>query len=142
MPAYELVLILRNMKKTDLVSAVKRTGEFLLKNNVVLWDLNYLGFKDLPHKMRSHGKMHLQGDYVLYKYDGPRDLLPTIKSELKRDVDVILGTCVNIRQPQQVECTLDEELRIPALRPSVQKLIQTGSRPSKPGYQGKTDGPF
>ncbi|CAN7989194.1 unnamed protein product [Ixodes hexagonus] len=141
MPAYELTMILRTMSKPELASALKRTGELMLKSGVILRDIENLGTKELPIKMSRHGRTHTSGSYFLFRFDAAPVFQRTLRDEMKRDVDVIRGTLISLTQPRSITCTLEEEMQPPAYRQSVQKLLKEGRVPKRPTYEKHTDGP-
>ncbi|XP_064473495.1 small ribosomal subunit protein bS6m-like [Ornithodoros turicata] len=124
MPCYELTLIMRTMAKPDLISALKRTGEFILKNGAVLRKIENLGTKDLPMKMYRHGNTYTSGSYYLFTFDASLDMRRNLVDELRRDVDIIRNAIVSQSPGKPFECTLDDELLPPAYRPSVKKLME------------------
>lgn len=134
-------MILRTMSRPELTSALKRTGEFMLNNGVIIRNIENLGTKELPIKMSSHGRTHLTGSYFLFRFDASPQFQWTFRDEIKRDVDVIRATFMNIRPVLNFECTLEEEMQPPAYRPSVQNLLKTGKVEKKPIYEKHTDGP-
>jgi len=56
-----------------------------------------------------------------------------LRDEFKRDIDVIRAGFTPADPPKPFDCTLEEELKPPAYRADVAKLIYTGK---------KKDGPF
>ncbi|XP_022650906.1 probable 28S ribosomal protein S6, mitochondrial [Varroa jacobsoni] len=143
MPLYELLVVMRSMKETQTIATMKRMGQLLLDNGALLRSIQNIGLnRELAHKTSSHGKVHHTGSFILYKYDAPISLLQTLLKEVRLDVDIIKVGCVQVKKPKDIKCTLEGELQIPAKRPSVQELMKTGARPSKPGYGGIVGGPF
>ncbi|KAF8778006.1 28S ribosomal protein S6 like protein [Argiope bruennichi] len=67
MPAYELSLLLKNLPKQDLAAALKRVGTLLLDHGVVLQNLQNLGTKNLPYRIKKdevyHYKGRINGDF-------------------------------------------------------------------------------
>ena len=63
--------------------------------------------------------------------------LDTIKDELQRDKDVMrktffgIDTTEALREQKPLQCTLEDEYKPPAERPSIQRLIETGRRPPR-----------
>uniref|UniRef100_G3MR80 Small ribosomal subunit protein bS6m n=1 Tax=Amblyomma maculatum TaxID=34609 RepID=G3MR80_AMBMU len=141
MPAYEMTMILRTLTKPEQASALKRTGEYLLKNGAILRYIQNLGTKELPLKMSRHGQRNWHGSYFLYRFDGPPDLVESMRGEIKRDVDVIRATTIALTPPRTVKCTLEEEMQPPAYRPSVQALMTQSQMKKKQTFQKHTDGP-
>ncbi|KAF8778005.1 28S ribosomal protein S6 like protein [Argiope bruennichi] len=61
MPAYELSLLLKNLPKQDLAAALKRVGTLLLDHGVVLQNLQNLGTKNLPYRIKKDEVYHYKG---------------------------------------------------------------------------------
>uniref|UniRef100_A0A023FTD1 Small ribosomal subunit protein bS6m n=1 Tax=Amblyomma parvum TaxID=251391 RepID=A0A023FTD1_AMBPA len=141
MPAYEMTMILRTLTKPEIASALKRTGEYLLKNGAILRYIQNLGTKELPLKMSRHGHRNWHGSYFLYRFDGPPDLATSVRGEIKRDVDVIRATTIILDPPKTINCTLEEEMQPPAYRPSVKALMAQSKMKEKQTFEKHTDGP-
>lgn len=136
-----MTMILRTLAKPELSAALKRTGEYLLKNGAILRYIQNLGTKELPLKMSRHGQRNWHGSYFLYRFDGPPDLVTSMQEEIKRDVDVIRATAITLHPPRTIKCTLEEELQPPAYRPSVQALMAQSQVKKKQTFEKHTDGP-
>lgn len=129
MPFYELALILRPMPKNEMIECLKRTAQTIWKENGVLRQIQYLGHQKLPFAARSHeeGLRYHEGSYFLYHISVPQLRLKKIKPELKLDVDIARARFHLANEtalPEDYECTLEEELKPPAFRKSVQPLLE------------------
>lgn len=136
-----MTMILRTMSKPELASALKRTGEYILNNGAILRYIQNLGTKELPIKMSSHGQANWQGSYFLFRFDASPALPLAMRAEIKRDVDVIRATYITLSPPTKIECTLEEEMKPPAYRPSVQDMMKKSQVPKKKTFEKHTDGP-
>ncbi|XP_018497414.1 28S ribosomal protein S6, mitochondrial [Galendromus occidentalis] len=144
MPLYELTVVMRNMQRPELVACMKRTGELILSSGSVLRAIENLGLqREIAYKMRAHGKGHTVGSFILYRLDCRTNTSTYILDELDRDTDVVKTHMVGMLPQKNIECTLEDELQIPMLRPSVQKLMRTGKKPEKVNpILEKIKGPF
>uniref|UniRef100_A0A224YQZ6 Small ribosomal subunit protein bS6m n=1 Tax=Rhipicephalus zambeziensis TaxID=60191 RepID=A0A224YQZ6_9ACAR len=141
MPAYEMTMILRKMSKPEIASALKRMGEYVLKNGAVLRYIQNLGTKELPLKMSRHGRTNWHGSYFLFRFDASPELTVAMRGEVKRDVDIIRATFISLSPPKTITCTLEEEMQPPAYRASVQALMAQSQVKRKQTFEKHTDGP-
>lgn len=132
MPSYELSLILRKMARSELIDALKRTGIMILKKECVLKKIENLGARSLPHKMSVHGQVHKEGNYFVLYFDSSTHTLKELQATLTLDIDIIKSSLQRLREiSYPEECTLEEEFQPPALRKSVQKLIEKQKKPKR-----------
>lgn len=136
-----MTMILRTLSKPELTTALKRTGEYLLKNGAILRYIQNMGTKELPLKMSRHGQRNWHGSYFLYRFDASPGIVASMRKEIERDVDVIRATTIMLRAPKTIKCTLEEELQPPAYRPSVQALMAQSQVKKKQIFEKHTDGP-
>lgn len=136
-----MTMIFRQMSKPQLVSALKRTGEYILSNGAILRYIQNLGSKELPVKMSRHGQTNWHGSYFLFRFDASPALPLAMRAEIKRDVDVIRATYLALSPPTKIACTLEEEMQPPAYRPSVQHMMHKSQLPRKKTFEKHTDGP-
>lgn len=62
----------------------------LLNNGVVIRAIENLGLNtDIAYKMKAHGKSHLTGSFILYRFDARPDVPNFVGKELRRDIDVV-----------------------------------------------------
>jgi len=129
MPSFELFFITKQMAKKDLVSCLKRTGELILDSNGVLRKIENLGTRQLPFKIRTPvpgKKRYTAGNFFIYHCDVPPLTIHKIFETLRMDTDLMKVKFSEKTQkiPEDYVCTLDEELRPPALRPTIQSLMR------------------
>ncbi|VDO94555.1 unnamed protein product [Soboliphyme baturini] len=110
MPLYELTLIFKPMLKDNLASTIKRCCVNLMQHDAIIVKLQSLGYRDLPYKMSKEHQRCSTG----------RSL--QMIDEFGRDSDVLHYYFHKVEKPIDQECTLAEELEIPAYRKSVEKL--------------------
>ncbi|KRY70205.1 putative 28S ribosomal protein S6, mitochondrial, partial [Trichinella pseudospiralis] len=142
MPFYDIVLIMKPVLKVmlflkmqllififqaDLVSIIKRCCVKLMDNGAVLKSINSMGYKDLPFKMKKDQAAYITGSYVLLNCALPYQKHKQLSGEFRRDSDIIHSyfKYVETKNARVNECTLQEELEIPAYRKSVAKLQKT-----------------
>ncbi|KRX63878.1 putative 28S ribosomal protein S6, mitochondrial, partial [Trichinella britovi] len=142
MPFYEIILIMKPMLKVmlffkmqslififqaDLASTIKRCCVKLLDNGAVLTSMNSMGYKDLPFKMKKDQSAYITGSYILLNCALPFQKYKQLSGEFRRDSDIIHSyfKYVESQNAGVNECTIEEELEIPAYRKSVAKLRQT-----------------
>ncbi|CAG2103877.1 unnamed protein product [Medioppia subpectinata] len=129
MPSYELFFITKRLSKKELVSCLKRTGELILNSSGILRKLENLGTRQLPFKLRTPvpgSKRYASGNFFLFHCDVPPLTIYKIHESLRMDTDImkVRYTTKDTKIPDDYECTLEEELKPPALRPSVQMLVK------------------
>ena len=131
MPAYELNVILKRLPKAQLVECCQRIGEKLIDTGSILRRIEFLGHKDLLYTLRNphvpRSPRFKQGSFFLYHFDTPAKNRFIIIDDLKLDYDIIHSK-IHLKEPplEGYDCTLEEELLTPALRPSVDRLIREG----------------
>lgn len=129
MPTYDLSLVIKHaLKRPELVAAVKRTGEDIIKNGGYIRNLEFLGHRNLPQIQRANNEVHTKGSYFLMRVDLPTKGIPLVSDFAKRDTDVIRYDFVNPRKETEPQCTLEDELKPPSERPSVQAMINLGRK--------------
>lgn len=117
------------MPKKEIVECLKRTAESIWKENGSLKRIEYLGFKNLPYKGIKEGidTKFKEGSLFLYTVSLNTDKRLKIKPEVKLDLDIVKATWTltdSQTLPEDYECTLDEECRIPIERPSLKPLLK------------------
>ena len=140
MPLYELSLILRVISKPELVTSLKRSAETIVQHGGVLRQFISMGTNPLPYKMKAHTHWHREGTYFLMKFDAPSAAVENLKDEFKRDIDLIRTYVVRCEEPMKNECTLEEELKSPAYRDDVKKLIEQGRKIVRNQFKQNTPG--
>jgi len=132
MPTYEMTLIMKKMAHPSLVAAVKRASEEIYINGGYIRKMQSLGTRTLPNMKVSKGAKHQEGTYLLMDIDVRTSDLTKINDEYRRDKDIIQQYFLS-KTDEDFKCaeTLDDELKPPAERPSIQTLIEQGRRPPR-----------
>lgn len=92
MPRYELALILKSMQRPETAAALRRTVETLMERGAVVRDLENLGERLLPYKIKKHNQGHSQGAYFLIDFYASPNIVTGLMDHLHRDVDVVRPT--------------------------------------------------
>ncbi|GFQ84200.1 uncharacterized protein TNCT_63331 [Trichonephila clavata] len=128
MPAYEFSVLVKALPKPELSAVLKRVGTLLLDKGVVLHKIQNVGTIDLPYRMRKEGTYYKQGSYFAYAFTGSPKFFAEVKDECDHDPDIIKHGFVETYKKFPENCTLEEELRPPAFRKSVLKLLEDGKK--------------
>ena len=133
MPQYELGVVVRHgLSRAQLVDVVKRSGKQVLDHGGFIRKVEFLGERVLPQKQSKWGQLHSKGHYFNLRIDLQSKKTFSLLDELHRDGDLLrrfLALNDNDVEPEpEPPCTLEEELRTPANRPSVQRLIKLGAQ--------------
>ncbi|XP_030380156.1 probable 28S ribosomal protein S6, mitochondrial [Scaptodrosophila lebanonensis] len=134
MPSYELALVLRQMPRPELISAIRRTAECILDSGGIIRKLENLGTRALPHKVSEHGVVHREGTHFNIAFDTSPTKIADLKEEFGRDIDIIRRHVFKIEEPEKFKCTLHQEMLPPAYRKDVQEMIEIAKRKQKPKY--------
>ncbi|XP_042220745.1 probable 28S ribosomal protein S6, mitochondrial [Homarus americanus] len=137
MSLYELSLIVRNMPKAGLVTAVKRVSESILDEGGYVSKIESLGARELPYKMTAHGQVHTKGNYFLIHFAAPPTSLSDITDNCRRDIDLVRPLVSRIESKARFECTLHEEVQPPSSRPEVHKMIREAEKRLPPHIKKK-----
>nr|CAG4649000.1 EOG090X0IQO [Polyphemus pediculus] len=140
MPLYELALTIKNLSKPELVSTLKRTAETILQHGGVLRQFQSMGHSPLPYRIKAHNVMHKEGNYFVMKFDAPTSSVSSMSDAFKRDIDIVKQIVFKQEQQSTFECTLDEEMKPPAYRKDVEKLVEEGRVIKRPMYNQNTPG--
>merc|ERR1712212_1199547 len=124
MPLYEMSVIVKNLPKGALVQTVKRVAESILDQGGYVRQIQSLGTRNLPYKMKSHGRVHNKGSYFLLHFDASPTSISDLRDSCMRDVDLVRPVIFKVEAPATIKCTLDEEVKPPAYRSEVQKMIE------------------
>ncbi|KAH7639075.1 LOW QUALITY PROTEIN: mitochondrial ribosomal protein S6 [Dermatophagoides farinae] len=133
MPAYELVLLIKKLQKPELASCMKRAANFIFDNNGILRKMEYFGLQPLHFRLSSsipNAKRFNQANFLLYHLDLPQESMKKVFEDCRYDTDIIRAYFVKKESnlPDGYHCTLNDELKPPALRPSVMSLIEEGRK--------------
>lgn len=108
----------------ELIATLKRTAETIYERGGIIRKLDNLGFRDLPCKMSKDRTPYRQANQFIYTFDVPPQVLADLNEEYRRDVDIIRQVVYKIKEPEPHPCTLHTEMKEPAYREDVQKLLQ------------------
>ncbi|XP_063602799.1 small ribosomal subunit protein bS6m-like [Penaeus indicus] len=128
MPLYEMSVIVKSLPKGSLVQTVKRVAESVMDQGGYLRKIESLGSRELPYKMKAHGRVHQRGSYFLLHFDAPATAITDINDTCVRDVDLVRRSIFKVESPPQFECTLSEEVKPPVYRSEVQKMIEEADK--------------
>ncbi|KAH0953657.1 hypothetical protein HN011_004145 [Eciton burchellii] len=128
MPTYEMPLIIRMMKKTQLVATLKRTSSIIFNTGGFIRNIENWGVKHLPFKIRVHGQVHTEANHFFLRFDIPPTELKKIVDEYQRDVDIVRLKIYQENKGNKIRCTFDEEMLPPPYRPDVQKLMKKANK--------------
>ncbi|XP_068184143.1 small ribosomal subunit protein bS6m [Antennarius striatus] len=92
MPRYELSLILKAMQRPQVAAILRRSVETLISRGAVVRDLENLGERLLPYKIKKHRTTNVRGIYFLVDFYASPAILPALLDHLHRDVDVVRPT--------------------------------------------------
>ncbi|XP_041973440.1 probable 28S ribosomal protein S6, mitochondrial [Aricia agestis] len=126
MPTYELALMLRAMPKAELKTALTRVSHAIFDRGGIIRNIENLGFRNMPYKTSSHGLVHREANYFIFKIDTATQAVADLKEEYSRDVDIIRQRVFKAQTEESTPCTLEEELLPPAYRKEVQDMIEKG----------------
>ncbi|XP_046978908.1 probable 28S ribosomal protein S6, mitochondrial [Vanessa cardui] len=127
MPAYELALLLRAMPKGELKKTLTRISHAIFNRGGIIRNIENLGFRAMPYKTSSHGLVHREANYYVFKIDTATQSVADLKEEYSRDVDIIRQRVFKMNENMEPPpCTLAEELLPPAYREEVQKMVEVG----------------
>jgi len=139
MVCYEINLILRRMTRGDTIAAMKRHGALILERRGILRKIEYMGTKNLPYTFEDpkdkDAPRITMGSYFILHAEVPPLHRHEVREGLQVDdstVRVVFMEKDRPKIPSDYVCTLEEELLPPALRPSVQQLIEMGRKIKQP----------
>ena len=101
-------------------------SEGIIDSGGYIRNLEFVGNRAIPQKTKSKGEAHVRGNYFVLRVDIPTPTLAKIKDMAKRDVQIVRNDFVSVRPQREAECTLEDEMRSPSERPSVQAMIDIG----------------
>ncbi|XP_018351073.1 PREDICTED: probable 28S ribosomal protein S6, mitochondrial [Trachymyrmex septentrionalis] len=128
MPTYEMPLLLRIMKKPELVAALKRTAETIFNTGGFIRKIENCGVIPLPCKTSAHGHVHREANHFFIYFDIPPNEIDKITDKYNRDIDIVNSKIFKQDKPYNTKCTFHEETLPPPYRPSVQKLMEMAKK--------------
>lgn len=72
-----------------------------------------------------------QANQFIYTFDVPPHALIELSDEYQRDVDIIRQATYKIKENELHACTLETEMKAPAYREDVKKLLKLGKLKEK-----------
>lgn len=90
-----------------------------------------MGFRDLPYKMSKERVAYRQANHFMYTFDVPPNMVAELNEEGNRDVDIIRLAFYRIKEHEPKPCTLEAEMKEPAYREDVQKLLEMDKKKQK-----------
>lgn len=73
--------------------------------------------------------------YFVFEFNAPPLCIAELLDEYGRDVDVVRKRIFKKNMPQNIECTLHEELLPPPYRKDVQELVAKAKKHEKPQFK-------
>ncbi|XP_072752524.1 small ribosomal subunit protein bS6m [Anoplolepis gracilipes] len=137
MPTYEMPLILRVMRKPELVATLKRATTTIFNTGGFIRKIENWGVKPLPCKINAHGRVHKEANHFLIHFDIPPKEIDKIVDEYNRDTDIIRSRVFKQREPIKINCTFHDEMLPPPYRSSVQKLMELAKKQHNNKYDFK-----
>lgn len=98
MPRYELSLILKTMQRPETAATLRRAVEALMERGAVVRDLEHLGERLLPYRMRKHNQTHSRGGYFLIHFYASPNIITGLLDHLHRDIDVVRPTVLKAEE--------------------------------------------
>lgn len=92
------------------------------------------GFRDLPYKISKDRVAYRQASQFMYTFDVPTKMVDELNEEGHRDVDIIRMAIYKIKEHEPIPCTLHDEMKEPAYREDVQKLLEMDKKKRKPHW--------
>ncbi|XP_050448644.1 probable 28S ribosomal protein S6, mitochondrial [Cataglyphis hispanica] len=128
MPTYEMPLMIRVMKKPELIATLKRATTTIFNTGGFLRKIENWGVKPFPCKVRAHGHIYKEANHFLIHFDIPPKEMEKILDQYNRDVDIVKLKIFKKNEPIKKDCTFHEEMLPPPYRPSVQKLVELAKK--------------
>ncbi|XP_018396862.1 PREDICTED: probable 28S ribosomal protein S6, mitochondrial [Cyphomyrmex costatus] len=128
MPTYEMPLLLRIMKKPEMVAALKRTAETIFNTGGFIRKIENCGVIPLPCKTNTHGHVHREANHFFIYFDVPPEEVDKILDKYNRDIDIVKLSIFKQQKLPDKKCTFHQEMLPPPYRPSVQKLMEKAKK--------------
>ncbi|CAL8147535.1 unnamed protein product [Orchesella dallaii] len=116
------------MARPEVAKVLKRAATNIYYNQGILFGIENLGHRALPYSISSEGRRHREGSYFLIRFDATPSSIDVLRDEFRRDIDIIRHGFMRIKPEEKFECTLDEEMKPPAYREDVKKMIEEGRK--------------
>lgn len=112
-------------------AAVKRSADLIFDRGGFIRKIDYLGFNQLPYKISKNRQPYREAEQIVFKFDVSSQVRDDLKEEVDLDVDVVRCKIFNVQPPQEIECTLEQELQPVAYREDVKKLLHMQEKAKK-----------
>ncbi|KAL4233454.1 28S ribosomal protein S6 [Mactra antiquata] len=103
MPSYEVALIIRSaLERTQMKNVLKGACQSIFHNGGVVKKMENLGYRELPHPMKSHTQKFTHGNYFCIQFNSSTDAMAKI-SKSYNDYDDVLrhGIVKNEVEPRR-----------------------------------------
>ncbi|KAL6266676.1 probable 28S ribosomal protein S6, mitochondrial [Pogonomyrmex barbatus] len=137
MPTYEMPLLIRIMKKPELIATLKRTAETIFNTGGFIRKIENCGVISLPCKTDAHGYVHHEANHFFLYFDVPPTEVEKIIDKCNRDIDIVRSKIYKKYIPFKKTCTFHEEMLPPPYRPSVQKLMEIAQKQHRKKHEFK-----
>ncbi|XP_069101503.1 small ribosomal subunit protein bS6m-like [Argopecten irradians] len=105
MPRYELALILKDLPRAALASALKRSCQHVWNEKGIVRKIENLGTKQLPYKIHVHGTKNITGSYFVVNFDSNALSKEAIENRLRQDTEVVRPTIFTIAEDEERPCS-------------------------------------
>ncbi|XP_041463316.1 28S ribosomal protein S6, mitochondrial-like isoform X2 [Lytechinus variegatus] len=122
MPGYEVSLIMRVMRRPEMVDALKRSLTQVMENGGIVRKIENLGEKQLPYRIRAHRQNFSYGQYFVVDFDGPPTVIEPLNEYFRRDIDIIRPSILNRASEQWPEDMVCEGPHDERYNPMVKNL--------------------
>ncbi|XP_065837814.1 small ribosomal subunit protein bS6m-like [Oscarella lobularis] len=93
MVLYEMGLILRASSKEATAAILRRISLSVMDLGGLLTEIENLGQRELPYRMRSHTEYHTKGRYFFFYFHGSPSIVKRLDADcLKMDEDIVRAT--------------------------------------------------
>ncbi|XP_012250931.2 probable 28S ribosomal protein S6, mitochondrial [Athalia rosae] len=138
MPTYELTVLLRTMTRPEITSTLKRTADSIFSSGGVIRKIDSLGLLKTPYKISSHGAVHREANYFLIYFDASPSSILNLGEGFSRDIDIVRQRIYKQITEDPKPCTLSEEVKPPAYRLEVQKMMEIAKAQQKKKFEYNT----
>uniref|UniRef100_A0A915IE37 Small ribosomal subunit protein bS6m n=1 Tax=Romanomermis culicivorax TaxID=13658 RepID=A0A915IE37_ROMCU len=125
MPLYELTLIVKPLIKEDLIKVATRCCNVLFDHKAIVTKIDSFGYKDLAWRMSKEKVNYFTGSHFSIGCYMTHDNMYKSYGILKSNNEVLHNYFHKIlpeKEDLSYECTLDDELKPPAYRKSVEEM--------------------
>ncbi|KAG6832635.1 hypothetical protein H0H92_014471 [Tricholoma furcatifolium] len=102
MPFYQMLCIATHVREYNSIkSLVTQAATQVLEAGGVVRDIQFLGTRTLPQRMRRHKAIHRQGDYWTLHFDTAPDTLRSLNAIMRSEPRVIRWTVLKLADKVQ-----------------------------------------